>query len=311
VAEDEDYPRTLGELEERFSAEESCIDYLFTLRWQDGFCCPHCSHGRAWKMSRGLWLCAGCRKQVSVLAGTAFQDTHLPLRTWFRAMWNITSQKNGMSALGLQRVLGLGSYRTAWLMLHKLRQAMVRPGREKLHGEVEVDETYWGTPESGGATGRGALSKAMIIVAAEVDGKGVGRIRMARIRDFDRKTLHQFVRDSVERGSTVCTDGLNSYRELEDYTHDRKVQSHQLEGQHLLPRVHLVISLLKRWMLGTLQGSVAHRHLDDYLNEFVFRFNRRKSASRGKLFYRLAQQAVQIEPTTYAMLTKPLDVGGG
>jgi ribosomal protein L37AE/L43A/transposase-like protein len=311
VAENEDYPRTLAQLEEQFSAEEPCMDYLFALRWQNGFCCPHCSHRLAWKMSRGLWLCAGCRKQVSVLAGTVFQDTHLPMRTWFRAMWNITSQKNGMSALGLQRVLGLGSYRSAWLMLHKLRQAMVRPGREKLHGEVEVDETYWGTPESGGATGRRVLSKALIIVAAEVDGKGIGRIRMARIRDFDRKTLHQFVQESVERASTVCTDGLNSYRELEHYTHDRKVQRNQPEGLQLLPRVHLVISLLKRWMLGTLQGSVAHRYLDDYLNEFVFRFNRRKSTSRGKLFYRLAQQAVQIEPTTYAMLTKPLDVGGG
>ncbi len=226
-------------------------------------------------------------------------------------MWYVTSQKNGMSALGLQRVLGLGSYRTAWLMLHKLRQAMVRPGREKLHGKVEVDETYWGAPESGGATGRKSLSKAMIIVAAEIAGKGVGRIRMARIPDFDRKTLHQFIRESVEKGSTVCTDGLNSYRELEGYTHDRKVQKHQPEGEHLLPRIHLVISLLKRWMLGTMQGSLAHKHLDDYLNEFVFRFNRRKSTSRGKLFYRLAQQAVQIEPMTYAMLTKPPHLGVG
>jgi len=262
-------------------------------------------------MSRGLWLCAGCRKQVSILAGTAFQDTHLPMRTWFRAMWNITSQKNGMSALGLQRVLGLGSYRTAWLMLHKLRQAMVRPGREKLRGEVEVDETYWGAAESGGATGRKTLSKALIIVAAEAEGKGVGRIRMALIPNFDRENLHRFIRHSIELGSTVCTDGLHAYRELNGFTHDRKVQNLRHGGQPLLPRVHLVVSLLKRWMLGTLQGSAAHKHLDDYLNEFVFRFNRRKSASRGKLFYRLAQQVLQVEPTTYAMLTKSPDVVPG
>lgn len=260
-------------------------------------------------MTRGLWLCAGCRSQVSVLAGTVFLDTHLPMRTWFRAMWNITSQKNGMSALGLQRVLGLGSYRSAWLMLHKLRQAMVRHGRDKLRGKVEVDETYWGAAESGGATGRKTLNKALIIVAAEVDGKGIGRIRVALIPDFNRKTFHRFIGENVEQGSTICTDGLNSYRELENYHHDRKVQNLRLGGQALLPRVHLVVSLLKRWMLGTLQGSASHKHLDDYLNEFVFRFNRRKSASRGKLFCRLAQQAVNVEPLTYDILTRPQDIG--
>jgi transposase-like protein len=226
-------------------------------------------------------------------------------------MWNISSQKNGMSALGLQRVLGLGSYRSAWLMLHKLRQAMVRPEREKLSGVVEVDEAYWGSSESDGATGRKTLSKALIIVAAEADGRGIGRIRMTLIPDFNRATLHNFIGKSIELGSTVCTDGLNSYRELKGYNHDRKVQNLQHGGQALLPRVHLVISLLKRWMLGTLQGSASHKHLDDYLNEFVFRFNRRKSASRGKLFYRLAQQAVYVDPMTYAMLTKTQDVGVG
>lgn len=262
-------------------------------------------------MARGLWLCTGCRRQVSVLAGTIFQDTHLPMTTWFRAMWNITSQKNGMSALGLQRVLGLGSYRSAWLMLHKLRRAMVRPGREKLRGEVEVDETYWGAAESDGLTGRKTLDKALIIVAAEADGRGIGRIRMALIPDFNRVTLHRFIGESIELGSTICTDGLNSYRELKGFHHDRKVQNLQHGGHALLPRVHLVVSLLKRWMLGTLQGSASHKHLDDYLNEFVFRFNQRKSASRGKLFYRLAQQAVIVDPMTYDMLTKSQDVGAG
>jgi hypothetical protein len=181
--------------------------------------------------------------QVSVLAGTVFQDTHLPLTVWFRAMWHITSQKNGVSALGLQRALGLGSYKTAWLMLHKLRQAMVCPGRERLRGVVEVDETYWGAAESGGATGRLVYSKALIVVAAEQDGEGIGRIRMARIADFDRATLHGFIRSSVEPRSTVCTDGLNSYREMKGYIHHRHVQHRLKDGEHLLPRVHRAVSL--------------------------------------------------------------------
>ena len=182
---------------------------------------------------------------------------------------------------------------------------MVRPGREKLCGKVEVDETYWGSAEFGGATGRKTLSKVLIIVAAEADGKRIGRIRMALIEDFDRKTLHRFIQDNIELGSTVCTDGLNSYRELNGYIHNRKVQNLRQGGEPLLPRVHLVISLLKRWLLGTLQGSASDKYLDDYLNEFVFRFNRRRSASRGKLFYRLAQQAVNAEPATYSMITNP------
>lgn len=281
------------------------------LRWPDGFRCPDCQGQEAWGISRGLWLCGQCRKQVSILAETVFQDTHLPLTIWFRAMWHITSQKNGMSALGLQRVLGLGSYKTAWLILHKLRQAMVRPGRERLHGVVEVDETYWGGAQSDGATGRRAYTKTLIAVAAEQDGRGIGRIRMARIPDFDRATLHGFIRSSIEPGSTVCTDGLNSYREMEGFVHDRAVQRRSAPGEHLLPRIHRAISLLKRWVLGTHQGAVRTQHLDDYLNEFVFRFNQRKSISRGKLFYRLAEHAVQIGPMTYEALVRPQNIAHG
>ena len=206
---------------------------------------------------------------------------------------------------------GLGSYRTAWLILHKLRQAMVRPSRDRLRGVVEVDEACWGGTEAKGAVGRLTYKKTLIAVAAEEDGKGIGRIRMARIPDFDRATLHGFIRSSVEPGSTVCTDGLNSYRELEGFVHHRGVQLRTEPGEHLLPRVHRAISLLKRWILGTHQGAVRSQHLDDYLNEFVFRFNRRKSASRGRLFYRLAQHAVQIAPTTYERLVHPQDVVHG
>lgn len=300
----EDYPRTALELERRFSDEESCRRYLFALRWPAGFVCPGCGEADAWEMGRGLWLCKGCRRQVSVTAGTVFHRSHLPLTTWFRIMWEVTSQKNGVSAIGLQRSLGLGSYQTAWTVLQKLRRAMVRPGRDRLHGLVDVDETYWGGEEKG-VIGRLTHEKAVVIVAAEHDGKGIGRIRLRRIDDLTKATLHGFIAEAVEPGSTVSTDGLSAYQGLKGYTHDRQIQRQATEGEHLLPRAHRVISLLKRWLLGTHQGAVGDEHLDYYLDEFTFRFNRRTSASRGKLFYRLAQQAVQIEPTPYQKLIHP------
>jgi transposase-like protein len=225
-------------------------------------------------------------------------------------MWQITSQKNGMSALGLQRVLGLGSYKTAWAMLHKLRRAMVRPGRDRLDGVVEVDEAYWGGAETG-AIGRGAEEKALIVVAAEEDGKGIGRIRLRVIPDASSASLHGFIREAIAPGSTVRTDGWKAYLGLQGYVHDRQVQGHQEEGEHLLPRVHRVIALLKRWLLGTHQGAIGQEHLDAYLDEFTFRFNRRKSKSRGKLFYRLAQHSVLVGPVPFATLVKPQPVVSG
>ena len=306
----EDYPRTLMDLERRFSSDDACRQYLFGLRWPGGFVCPQCADRTAWQATRGRWVCGDCRYQATVTAGTIFQDSHLPLTTWFRAMWHLTSQKNGVSALGLQRVLGLGSYKTAWAMLHKLRRAMVRPGRDRLRGVVEVDETYWGGEEEGVA-GRLTEEKALIMVAAEEDGKGIGRIRLRRVLDLTRTTLHGFIAQSIDLGSTVRTDGLNAYLEMVGYVHDRQVQRRQPEGEHLLPRVHRVVSLLKRWLLGTHQGAVGHEYLDYYLDEFTFRFNRRKSRNRGKLFYRLAQQAVQVEPAPFDSLLKPQSLGGG
>jgi len=307
---DEDFPRTLLELERRFSSEEACAQYLATLRWPGGWICPRCAGADVWSIRRSRRRCEKCRYEMSVTAGTILQDSHLPLTIWFRAMWQITSQKNGISALGLQRVLGLGSYKTAWAMLHKLRRAMVRPGRDRLDGVVEVDETYWGGEEPG-TDGRGAELMALIAVAAEEDGKGIGRIRLRCIPDATRTTLHGFIAQSVVPGSTVRTDGLPAYLGMEEYIHDRQIQSHQEAGEHLLPRVHRTISMLKRWMLGTHQGAIAHAHLDDYLDEFTFRFNRRTSKSRGKLFYRLAQQAMQTDPVPFAKLVKPQPVGLG
>jgi transposase-like protein len=156
----EEYPRTLIELERRFVSEEACAEYLTGLRWPDGWVCPRCAGVKAWQVRRDRWRCAKCRYEMSVTAGTIFQDSHLPLTIWFRAMWQVTSQKNGISALGLQRVLGLGSYKTVWAMLHKLRRAMVRPGRERLSGSVEADETYLGGLEEG-VRGRQTESKAL------------------------------------------------------------------------------------------------------------------------------------------------------
>ena len=306
----EDFPKTLLELERRFSCEDTCAEYLAALRWPGGWMCPRCAGTDAWSVRRNRWLCGYCRQEMSVTAGTVFQDSHLPLTIWFRAMWQITSQKNGISALGLQRVLGLGSYKTGWAMLHKLRRAMVRPGRDRLDGVVEVDETYWGGEETG-AIGRQTEIKALIIVAAQEDGKGIGRIRLRSIPNLTKATLHGFIAQAITPGSTVRTDGLPAYMGLDGYAHDRQIQRRQGEAEHVLPRVHRVISLLKRWLLGTHQGAIGQDHLNDYLDEFTFRFNRRTSTSRGKLFYRLAQQAVQVGPVPFATLVKPQPVALG
>jgi transposase-like protein len=299
----EDYPKTMLELERRFSDEAACREYLTALRWPEGFVCPRCEARKSLEIRRDLWRCLSCRKEVSVTAGTVFQDSKLPLTLWFRAMWQITSQKNGISAIGLQRVLGLGSYKTAWTVMHKLRRAMVRPGRERLRGIVEVDEAYWGGEEED-VRGRQTYDKALIAVAAEADGTKLGRIRLRHIPNCTRKTLHGFIFEAIEPASAVQTDGWPAYRELDGYVHKPSIQGRSTPDQpHLLPRVHRVISLLKRWLMGTHQGAGSSACLQDYLDEFTFRFNRRTSSSRGKLFYRLAQHAVQTSPTTYVNLS--------
>ena len=218
----EDYPRDLLELEARFSTAAACREYLFQLRWPAGFCCPRCGGRKAWPVSGVLVQCAACNRQTSVTAGTIFQDSRLPLTLWFRAVWWVTSQKNGTSAMGLQRVLGLKSYKTAWALLHKLRRAMVRPDRDRLSGGVEVDETYLGGLEEG-VHGRQTEAKALIVVAAQEDGPGIGRIRMRRIPDAAAESLVPFVRDSVEAGSVVHTDGWLGYLPLAGQGYDHQV----------------------------------------------------------------------------------------
>jgi len=303
----EEYPRNLTELEAAFATEETCRAYLARLRWPDGFRCPRCGGGKSWPVRGVLLECAACGCQTSVTAGTIFQDTRTPLPVWFRAMWWVTTQKNGASALGLQRVLGLKSYETAWTWLHKFRRAMVRPGRDLLAGRVEVDECYVGGLEEG-LPGRLNLKKALVVVAAQEDGPGIGRIRMRLILDASAESLMPFVRDSVVPGSVVHTDGWPGYLPLEKngYAHDVTVlRGKKKTPSELLPRVHQVISFLKRWLMGTHQGAVSHKHLDYYLDEFTFRFNRRRSRSRGKLFFRLVQQAVAAEPIPLDRILHP------
>ena len=301
AVEGEDYPRTLTELEKRFASEQGCRDYLVKLRWPEGFVCPRCGMRSAWAASRERLVCAKCRYQASVTAGTIFQDTRKPLALWFRAIWWVTTQKNGASAIGVQRILGLGSYSTAWTWLHKLRRAMVRPGRDRLTGVVEVDETYIGGEEEG-VRGRQTETKALVIIACEERGRGIGRIRLRHIPDASATSLLAFIQEAIGPGSVVHTDGWEGYAGLKEMGYKHKVtvlRRRRQSASDLLPRVHLAASLLKRWLLGTHQGAVARDHLAYYLDEFTFRFNRRRSRSRGKLFYRLLEQAVAVPPKPY------------
>jgi transposase-like protein len=298
-----DYPHTLIEFEEWFSSEEACIQYLRRLRWRYGFRCPECGGEKAWPTIRGELRCVACQHQTSPTSGTIFHGTTKPLRLWFHAMWHIINQKFGASALGLQRVLGLGSYQTAWAWLHKMRRAMIRPGREKLSGLVEVDETYVGGLEEG-VHGRHTEKKAIVVIAVEIHlPMGFGRVRLGRVPDVSAESLVPFVREAVEPGSVVHTDGWKGYNDLPEWGYIRKktILSSSPEPAHVvMPGVHRIAALLKRWLLGTHQGAASTRHLDYYLDEYTFRFNRRTSRSRGLLFYRLLEQALQTDPTPYA-----------
>ena len=303
-----EYPMTFAEFVKQFSTEEQCRDYLFKLRWPNGFKCPRCGCDDYRPLRGTLFDCKACKYQVSVIAGTIFQDTRTPLSVWFTAIWWVTTQKYGASAEGLQQVLGLGSYKTAWTWLHKIRTAMVFPNRQKLKGTIEVDEVYIGSEESGGKRGRGTENKVLVVVAIEVvEKRKLGRVRMGVIPDATTDSLKNFVIDNIEQGSTVITDGWASYSflSLKGYSHTVAIQKKAETEEELLPHVHMIISLLKRWLLGTHQGAVSAKHMQAYLNEYVFRFNRRKAADRGLLFYRLLECAMKVPPTTYDELVKP------
>jgi transposase-like protein len=310
-----DFPRTWSEFLEWFASEEACVSYLERLRWPQGFVCPSCGGMTPpYRASRGRLQCRDCGHQSTITAGTIFDKTRTPLKVWFAAAWYMTNQKLGISALGLQRVLGLGSYQTAWTMLHRFRRAMVRPDRERLKGVVEVDETYLAITDREkpiSPVGRkNNTSKVLIVLAVEMlKPKGFGRIRLRRIDTDADAAVIPFVQAFIEPGATVKTDGSAAYRSLKSlgYDHQRVVMLGSDVAAHVsMPGVHRVASLIKRWILGTHQGSVQPAHLDAYLDEYVFRFNRRSSRSRGMLFYRLLQQAVITDPVTYGDIVQPV-----
>lgn len=308
-----DYPRNQEEFRRFFSTERACILFLARLRWPDGFDCPACGHDRYWLRGDGLFLCCECRRKTSPTAGTVLDKTRLPLSKWLQAIWYVTEETGGVSALSLQRALGLGSYETAWAMLHKLRRAM-EPTSGKLKGTVEVDESFVGGNEPG-VRGRLSKTKAKVIIAIEKRGQGSGRVRLRQIEDFRADTLCGFVEEVVEDGATVITDGLGAYRSLpkrgyDHIAHNIKKAKHpdgtKMQAHELMPAVHRASALLKRWILGTHQGAVSKELLDYYLAEFAFRYNRRMSRHRGLLFYRLAEQAMATEPQPYVeLLTEP------
>jgi len=297
----ENYPRNIIEFEKRFSSKQECHKYLFSLRWPEGLKCPKCQHGKVWMTKHGLYRCSRCRCEISVTAGTIFQDTRKPLQLWFRAIWYVTNQKHGISALGLQRALGIGSYHTAWEWLYRLRHAMVRPNRDRISGTIEVDETYVGGKKAG-KRGRGSDGKVLVVIAAQIDGKRIGRIRLKRISDASGDSLNPAIKETIEPGSTVITDGWEGYSKVKTLGYTHKIAKKEgFVGENLLPKCNIIAALLKRWLMGIHQGRV--QYLDYYLDEFTFRFNRRTSKSRGMLFYRLVQQALMTDPVHAKNLT--------
>jgi transposase-like protein len=293
-----------------FGDEERCSRYLQALRWPDGFVCPWCGHaGAPYQQSRGRLVCPLCRHQTTVSAGTILDKTRTELVIWFEAAWHVTTAKNGMSAKTLERTLGT-SYRVAWVMLQRFRVAMVRSERTQLAGKVEVDECLVGGIDRGGKPGRGT-SKNIVLVAVELrDPKGFGRVRLRHVPDASKQSVLPFVRHVVAQGAEVITDGWASYGDLssEGFVHTKRPQAPSAAPAHIaLPGTHRVGSLLKRWLLGTHQGSFRSEHLQSYLEEFTFRFNRRTSRNRGLVFRRLLEQAVVTAPVTEADVTGGFD----
>lgn len=310
----EDYPKNLQEFLSRFQTEDSCWNYLFTIRWPDGFFCPKCKCVGYSITKRKLFECNKCGVQTSLTSGTIFHGTRTSLLLWFHVIWWVAVQKTGVSASNFQDFMGLGSYETAWTWLHKLRRVMNRPDRDKLKGDVEVDETFIGGEETGkkndgkNKTGRGSIEKVIVVVAAECNGKQIGRVRFKCIDNASSKNLMEFIEDNIDHGSNIITDGWKGYSPLSDsknYKHEKKnILGSAKEAHDLLPHVHMIDSLLKRWINGTHQGRISQKHLEYYLDEYAFRFNRKLSKHRGKIFYRLIHQAVASQPRPFKEIIK-------
>jgi len=296
-------PGSLPEFEAQFPDDEACARWLFGKRWPDGFRCPGCGHDKGWELGRGTLLvgCARCHRQTSVTAGTVLHRSHLPLKLWFLAAWLVATHKNGMSARQLWLQLGLGSYKTAWLLPRKLRRAMVDPEREPLAGLVEVDETSLSFRTKDDPVtakpGRSHEGRLLIAGAVEIVGKGPGRVRLTVIGDYSAATLNAFVAGNVAAGSTVVSDGWSGYATLTDVKHDPRLIG--FAPAHLvLPWIHRVFANAKRWALGVYHG-LRRQHLQAYLDEFVFRFDRRRNPAAA--FERLLGLSLTLQPATYQM----------
>jgi transposase-like protein/ribosomal protein L37AE/L43A len=297
-----DFPKTLAEFQARFGDEAACRAYLAACRWPDGYRCPRCQHPEAYELApRGLWQCKACSAQTSVTAGTVLHRTRTPLTLWFWTAYLVTTHTPGVSAWQLQRQLGIDRYETAWALLHKLRRAMVRPDREPLKDQVEVDEAYIGGPEVGLRGGRELIHKALVVAAVEVRGRASGRVRLQVVPDASSRSLTGFVTAHVERGAIVRTDGWAAYLPLGDlgYRHRPRTQGDPTRAGQLLPRVHRVFGNLQTWLRGTHHG-VGHQHLQGYLEEFTFRFNRRRTPMAA--FQTLLGLATLHGPMTYDRL---------
>lgn len=295
----EDFPKNQVEFDRRFCDEQSCLEYLFQLRWPEGFICSRCGHKESWRSARGLYMCCRCEYQQSITAGTIFHGTRKPLTIWFKALWWFSTRKSGINAVCLQGLLGLGSYDTAWRWLQKLRTCTVFPDREKLSGSIEADEFYLGG-EQGGKRGRGADHKCKVAVAIERKGRKLGRLRMQVISRCSADELTPFATGNITRGSCITTDGWKGYSGLEKagYIHRKVLQCQVDDKESVLPGVHLIASLFKRVVLGTFQGRFGGQYLQRLLDEYVFRFNRRTTKSVGKRFWRIIQQAAASPPIT-------------
>src|SRR4051812_38486583 len=303
----DDLPEDMPSFLAQFGTDGQCREYLFKARWPGGFRCAVCGHGDAYALkTKIVYECVACRKQHSLLAGTIFEQTKTGLAKWFLAIYLVTSSKGGIAATELQRQLGFGSYGTAWTWLHKLRKAMVRPDRQPLAGRVEADETYVGGPRPG-KRGRGAAGKTLVGGAVEAGrgearGRRLGRLRLAILADASAASLDAFLAAHVAKPATVATDGWRGYLGLpaEGYDHEPvSLSASRGDAALRLPGIHLVFSLVKRWLLGTHHGAVSEKHLPAYLDEYVFRFNRRTAKRVSHGFARLVEQAVQTRPTTY------------
>ena len=296
----EDFPESEIEFEQRFSNERACQQYLAKMKWPYGFVCRKCGHRQYWESARDIYISTRCEKPHSLTAGTVMHATKKPLVYWFKAMWWFTTRKSGVNAVNLKDLLGFGSYQTAWSWLHKLRRCTIRDGRERLSGTVEVDEFFIGGQKPG-KRGRGADGKAIVVAAVEKkEHNKIGRIRLQVVPDCSGDTLEHFVSTNIDPGSHMVTDGWKGYDGIdpEVYEHQQVVASRSDDKDSVLPGVHLVASLVKRLILGTFQGRFAPKHLQSYMDEYVFRFNRRTSRNVGKKFMRIAQQVVASSQMT-------------